>query len=42
VREHFRGGIRAGVATTPTLFGDGERHSGRPDPAVLEALANPE
>ena len=23
VREHFRGGIRAGVATTPTLFAEG-------------------
>ena len=31
VREDFRSGIRAGVATTPTLFVDGERHSGRPD-----------
>jgi protein-disulfide isomerase len=29
VREHFHGGVRAGVATTPTLFVDGERHSGR-------------
>ena len=29
VREHFKGGVRAGVATTPTLFVDGERHSGR-------------
>ena len=24
-------GVRAGVATTPTLFVDGERHAGRPD-----------
>ena len=40
VREDFRGGIRAGVATTPTLFADGERLSGRPDPSILEALAN--
>jgi protein-disulfide isomerase len=30
VREDFRGGIRAGVATTPTLFVGGERHVGRP------------
>ena len=30
VREQFRSGVRAGVATTPTLFADGERH-GRPD-----------
>jgi protein-disulfide isomerase len=29
VREHFHGGVRAGVATTPTLFADGERYSGR-------------
>ena len=25
----FHGGVRAGVATTPTLFADGERYSGR-------------
>jgi protein-disulfide isomerase len=31
VREDFRGGIRAGVATTPTVFVDGVRHAGRPD-----------
>jgi 2-hydroxychromene-2-carboxylate isomerase len=29
VRDQFRGGVRAGVATTPTLFLDGERYSGR-------------
>jgi protein-disulfide isomerase len=29
VREQFRGGVRAGVATTPTLFVGGERYSGR-------------
>ena len=29
VREHFRGGIRAGVATTPTLFVDGKTYAGR-------------
>jgi protein-disulfide isomerase len=29
VRAHFHGGVRAGVATTPTLFVDGERYSGR-------------
>jgi len=40
VRDDFRGGIRAGVATTPTLYVDGVRHSGRPDPSVLEKLAN--
>jgi protein-disulfide isomerase len=31
VREDFRGGIRAGVVTTPTVFVGGERHAGRPD-----------
>ena len=29
VREHFRGGIRVGVATTPTLFVDGKMYAGR-------------
>jgi protein-disulfide isomerase len=29
VRADFHGGVRAGVATTPTLFTDGERYSGR-------------
>jgi protein-disulfide isomerase len=38
VREHFRGAIRAGVATTPTLFIDGERHAGRPGEEVWRAL----
>jgi protein-disulfide isomerase len=36
----FRAGVRAGVATTPTLFADGRRHSGRPEPGLLERLAN--
>jgi protein-disulfide isomerase len=35
----FRAGVRAGVATTPTLFADGERHAGRPAPGLLEQLA---
>jgi protein-disulfide isomerase len=35
VRADFRGGVRAGVATTPTVFLDGARHSGQ---AGLEAL----
>jgi protein-disulfide isomerase len=35
----WRAGVRAGVATTPTLFAQGERYSGRPEPAVLERLA---
>jgi protein-disulfide isomerase len=38
VREDFRSGIRAGVATTPTLFFDGGRHAGRPDAALWSAL----
>ncbi len=29
VRDQFHGGVRAGVATTPTVFVDGERHAGR-------------
>ncbi|MGZ8648698.1 MAG: DsbA family protein [Solirubrobacteraceae bacterium] len=29
VREQFHAGVRAGVATTPTIFLDGERHAGR-------------
>jgi protein-disulfide isomerase len=29
VREQFRGGVRAGVATTPTVFAGGRRYSGR-------------
>ena len=36
----WRAGVRAGVATTPTLFAGGVRYSGRPDASVLEALAN--
>jgi protein-disulfide isomerase len=38
VREDFRGGIRAGVVTTPTVFVDGERHAGRPDAAWWAAF----
>jgi protein-disulfide isomerase len=29
VRADFHGGVRAGVVTTPTVFVDGERYSGR-------------
>jgi protein-disulfide isomerase len=29
VREQFRGGVRAGIVTTPTLFGAGRQYSGR-------------
>ena len=39
VRGDFRGGIRAGVATTPTLFVDGVRHAGRPDAAAVGCAA---
>ncbi len=38
VRADFRSGIRAGVATTPTLFVDGEAHAGRPGAAFWTAL----
>jgi protein-disulfide isomerase len=41
VTADFRGGVRAGVPTTPTMFFDGDRcHAGRPDEATLERLAN--
>jgi protein-disulfide isomerase len=39
VTADFRGGVRAGVPTTPTLFLDGVMHAGRDD-AVLARLAN--
>ncbi len=39
IAADFRSGVRAGVATTPTLFAGGVRHSGRPAAGVLEALA---
>ena len=29
VREHFHGGVRAGVVATPTVFTQGGRYSGR-------------
>jgi protein-disulfide isomerase len=38
VRSDFRGGIRAGVAATPTLFVDGRRHAGRPTPELWALL----
>jgi protein-disulfide isomerase len=40
VRADFRGGVRAGVPTTPTLFHAGERHPGRPDEELYARLAN--
>jgi protein-disulfide isomerase len=40
VQADFRGGLRAGVVTTPTLFlPDGTRVSGRPDDAVWDTIA---
>lgn len=38
VERDFRSGLRAGVMTTPTLFVDGEPHSGVPSPALLGRL----
>jgi protein-disulfide isomerase len=38
VERDFRSGIRAGVATTPTLFVDGAPHAGVPDQALLRRL----
>ena len=39
VERDFRSGIRAGVTATPTLFVDGRRHPGVPDPELLRRLA---
>jgi 2-hydroxychromene-2-carboxylate isomerase len=38
VRDEFRCGVKAGVATTPTLFAAGERHTSPLDLAALERL----
>jgi protein-disulfide isomerase len=38
VAADFRSGIRAGVATTPTLFVHGERWAGRPTAALWARL----
>ena len=38
VRHDFRAGVRAGVATTPTLFVDGTPHAGAPSPELLARL----
>jgi protein-disulfide isomerase len=38
VGRDFRGGIRAGVTTTPTQFVDGRAHPGVPGPPFLESL----
>jgi protein-disulfide isomerase len=39
IREDFRGGVRAGVVTTPTLFFGGRVHAGRPDAELWRALS---
>ena len=38
VREDFRGGVRAGVVTTPTLFAQGRMFAGRIEVRVLDTL----
>jgi protein-disulfide isomerase len=38
VTASFRAGVRAGVATTPTLLVDGVLHPGRPDAALWRRL----
>jgi protein-disulfide isomerase len=38
VQRDFRSGVRAGVVTTPTLFVDGQPHSGVPGPELLARL----
>ena len=38
VRRDFRAGVRAGVATTPTLFVDGVAHPGAPGDELLDHL----
>jgi protein-disulfide isomerase len=38
VADDFRSGVRAGVMTTPTLFIDGEPHTGLLGAEVLDAL----
>ena len=39
VERNFRGGIRAGVATTPTQFVDGAAHPGVPSAQLLARLS---
>jgi protein-disulfide isomerase len=41
VQRDFRSGIRAGVATTPTLFVGGRRYPGVPGRELLELLSAP-
>ena len=39
VAEHVQGGIRAGVALTPTLFADGVAHAAAPDLELVRRLS---
>jgi protein-disulfide isomerase len=39
IRADVHGGIRAGVALTPTLFVDGVAHAGAPDDAFIRRLS---
>jgi len=39
ITRDFRGGLRAGVVTTPTLIVDGQLHPGLPERGLLERLA---
>ncbi len=39
VRADFASGVRAGVATTPTLFFEGHAHQGIPAPRLIDRLA---
>lgn len=39
VERDFRSGIRAGVASTPTIFFEGRAYPGIPDDELLRALA---
>ena len=41
IKADFSGGVRAGVASTPAVFADGELLPGRPDEAALAQLARP-
>jgi len=38
VQDDFRGGVRAGVVTTPTLFARGHMQAGRIDDRALDSL----
>lgn len=38
VQSDFRGGVRAGVVTTPTLFARGHIHAGRVDDGTLDSF----